>query len=45
MVSGASSAGDFEIIMELPRGQHEIKFVINGLVQKYLLTSAKVLAY
>lgn len=23
-------AGDFEIIMELPRGQHEIKFVING---------------
>jgi len=22
--------GDFEIIMELPRGQHEIKFVING---------------
>lgn len=24
------TAGDFEIIMELPRGQHEIKFVING---------------
>jgi len=25
-----NSAGDFEIIMELPRGQHEIKFVINA---------------
>lgn len=25
-----NAAGDFEIIMELPRGQHEIKFVING---------------
>lgn len=25
-----NSNGDFEIIMELPRGQHEIKFVING---------------
>ena len=23
-------SGDYEIIMELPRGQHEIKFIING---------------
>jgi len=25
-----NAAGDFEIIMELPRGQHDVKFVING---------------
>lgn len=25
-----ASNGDYEIIMELPRGQHELKFVVNG---------------